>query len=101
MNMQPEVVNTIVEHLSNYPHVEKVILFGSRARGVEKERSDIDIAVMGEDITDSEWTDIWCYVDDAPTLLAIDLVRFDEAPSRLRDSIIKEGIALYERPPIH
>ncbi len=27
--------------------VEKVILFGSRARGTHSERSDIDIAVLG------------------------------------------------------
>ncbi len=101
MNTQPEVVNTIAEHLGHYPHVEKVILFGSRARGDERDRSDIDLAVVGEDITDSEWTDIWCYVDDAPTLLAIDLVRFEQAPGHLRESIIKEGISLYERTPIH
>ena len=101
MNMQPEVVNAIAEHLGHYHHEEKVVLFGSRARGDERERSDVDLAVVGEDITDSEWTDIWCYVDDAPTLLCIDLVRFEQAPSHLRESVIKEGIALYERTPIY
>lgn len=101
MNPQPEVIHVIAKHLGQYPHVDKVILFGSRARGNERERSDIDIAVAGEGITDSEWTDMWCYVDDAPTLLAIDLVRFEQAPSHLRESIIEEGISLYERTPIH
>ena len=101
MNIQPEVVKVIAEHLGHYPHVEKVVLFGSRARGDERERSDIDIAVVGEDITNSEWTDIWCYVDDAPTLLAIDLVRFEQAPDQLRESIIKEGVPLYERTSIY
>lgn len=74
MNTQPEVVNIIAEHLSHYPHVEKVILFGSRARGDERERSDIDIAVFGEDITDSEWTDMWTYVDDEARFSAIGVV---------------------------
>lgn len=98
MNMQPEVVNIIAEHLGRYSHVEKVILFGSRARGDERERSDIDIAVVGEDITDREWTDIWTYVDEeAPTLLCIDLVRWKEASDQIRESIKREGVPLYER----
>ena len=101
VNTQPEVINTITEHIGNNPHVEKVILFGSRARGDQRERSDIDLAVVGADIADSEWTDIWSYVDEAPTLLGIDLVRFEEAPDHLRESIVKEGIALYERSPVH
>ena len=29
-------------------NIEKIILFGSRARGDFKERSDIDLAVLGE-----------------------------------------------------
>lgn len=97
MNPQPEVIEIISEHIGKNPHVEKVVLFGSRARGDQRERSDIDLAVIGADITDSEWTDIWSYVDDAPTLLSIDLVRFEEAPDRLRESILKDGVALYER----
>lgn len=97
MNKQPEVVGIIAEHLGRYPHVEKVILFGSRARGDEKERSDIDIAVVGEDITDGEWTDMWTYVDEeAPTLLCIDLVRWTEASEQIRESIEREGVPLYE-----
>jgi predicted nucleotidyltransferase len=100
MNSLPEVIDAITEHIGKNPHVEKVILFGSRARGDQRERSDIDLAVVGAEIADSEWTDIWSYVDDAPTLLGIDLVRFEEAPDTLRESILKEGIALYERPPV-
>lgn len=101
MSTQLEVVNTIVERIKRHPHVEKVILFGSRARGDERERSDIDIAVVGSEITREEWTDIWCLIDDAPTLLSIDLVRFEEAPEHLRKSITKEGVALYERIHVH
>lgn len=101
MNPQPEVIGIITEHIGKNPHVEKVILFGSRARGDERERSDIDLAVVGPDIADNEWTDIWRYVDDAPTLLGIDLVRFEQAPDHLKESILKEGVALYERSSAH
>jgi predicted nucleotidyltransferase len=78
--------------------VEKVILFGSRARGSERERSDIDIAVIGPEMTDEVWTEIWTYVDEeAPTLLCVDLVRWKEASDKLRKNIEREGVILYER----
>ncbi len=99
MNRQPEVISALAERIGQNTHVERVVLFGSRARGDERERSDIDLAVIGPDITRPEWTDIWCLVDDAPTLLSIDLLRFEEAPDHLRESITREGVALYERSP--
>ncbi len=98
MNPQPPVIDTIVQRIKDNPHVEKVVLFGSRARGDERERSDIDIAVVGPEITDREWTQLWTYVDEeAPTLLCVDLVRWTEASEEIRESIQREGVVLYER----
>jgi hypothetical protein len=36
-------------------------------------------------------------VEDAPTLLAIDLVRLDTAEPALRAAVAREGIVLHER----
>ena len=98
MNTQPEVIDTIVERIGSNPHVEKVILFGSRARGDEEERSDIDLAVVGPEITRDDWREMRDYIEEtARTLLFIDLLRFETAPSNLKESIIKEGVTLYDR----
>ncbi len=35
--------------------------------------------------------------EDAETLLSIDLVRFETASDQTKDSIIEEGVILYER----
>ena len=97
MKTQPAIIDAIAKRIGNYSHVEKVILFGSRARGDEQERSDIDIAVVGPEITRTEWVRMSSDVDDAETLLSIDLVRFETASSQMKDSIVKEGVILYER----
>ena len=39
----PEIL--IARRLSAFPEVERIILFGSRARGEASERADIDLAV--------------------------------------------------------
>lgn len=74
--------------------VEKVILFGSRARGDFYRTSDIDIALCGGDFPRFSLD-----VDEqTSTLLQYDIVNLDGAVSEeLRDSIQKEGRILYEK----
>jgi nucleotidyltransferase substrate binding protein (TIGR01987 family) len=87
MDSQPAVIHTIARHIGSSPNVDRVVLFGSRSRGDARERSDIDLAVVGPDITDREWLEMREYVEEeAPTLLLIDLVRWEEVDERLRYS---------------
>ena len=73
--------------------VRKVILFGSRARGDNWERSDIDLAVSGGDIGAFEEAvneEVW-------TLLMFDVVNLDSGiPAELRTEIDRDGVVLYE-----
>ena len=69
-------------------------LFGSRARGDYRERSDIDLAVYGcpdfNDFSDALETDVW-------TLLQIDTVNMDKNPDReLIEEIDRDGVIIYE-----
>jgi predicted nucleotidyltransferase len=43
-------MSAIVESISQFDEIDKVILFGSRAKGNYKPGSDIDIAIYGENI---------------------------------------------------
>ena len=78
--------------------MERVWLFGSRARGDSFERSDIDLAIEAPAMAPDDWLRIKLdFEDEAPTLLLIDLVRFEDAPEHLREQIRDEGIVVYER----
>ena len=73
-------------------------LFGSRARGDNFERSDIDLAIEAPAMAHDDWIRIKLdFEDEAPTLLLIDLVRIEEAPEHLREQVRDEGILVYER----
>ncbi len=90
------VLHDITSHLASFPEVENVILYGSRARGDNRPRSDIDLAVGCDDA--GTWLDVSMYLEyDAPTLLHIDKVRLSKAPESLRREIDKDGIVIYER----
>ncbi len=83
-----EVINQIAELCRKYK-AKEVILYGSRAKGTARERSDIDIAVSG-----AENFDILVEkVEELPTLYSVDLVNMDTCKNQL----LLEDIRQYGR----
>ena len=74
--------------------IEKLVLFGSRARGTNTERSDIDIAVYGGDYDHFYWD----VKEKMHSLLMFDIVQADELISEeLKQEIEKDGVIIYEK----
>lgn len=74
--------------------IEKVTLFGSRARGTNGERSDVDLAVAGGNIRDFR-----CDLDEeSHTLLMFDVVDLDgHISDELKEEINRDGVVIYEK----
>ena len=94
MNLPPQVHRGIMDLAKKYG-LKKVILFGSRARGDNWERSDVDLAISGGNRTmfslDVDEIEI------VPTLLMFDVVDMDSGCNReLLEEIRRDGIVLYE-----
>lgn len=71
--IKPIVIEEICDIARKY-NVQKVILFGSRARGDFKTKSDIDLAVQGGDFI-RFMLDV---NEETSTLLKFDIVNLDE-----------------------
>ncbi len=91
--IKPIVIEEIRD-LARRHGIEKVILFGSRARGNYWRASDIDLAVYGGDVVQFSLD-----VEElTSTLLSYDIINLEEEiDGRLLDLINKEGITLYEK----
>ena len=91
--IRQKVINEIKDYAGLY-ELKKVILFGSRARGDYKERSDIDLAVTGGNVAAFSIA-----VDEnTSTLLKFDIVDLDASvQEELSQSIEREGIVIYEK----
>ena len=91
-NLDARVENEIIEYAKKYG-IKKVILFGSRARGDNWERSDIDLAVSGGDIGEFREAmdeEVW-------TLLMFDVVNLDRGiTAELQAELDRDGVVLYE-----
>ncbi len=91
--LRDEIIESVTD-FAKKRGIEKIILFGSRARGDHSPRSDIDIAVKGGDITNFAFD----VEDETPTLLKFDVVDLDRpVQDDLLDSISKEGVVIYEK----
>ena len=91
--IKPEVIEEIRTFAKKY-NIDKVILFGSRARGDYKRTSYIDLAVVGGDFARFA-LDI---DEETSTLLEYDIVDMSrEMQDELRQSIMQEGKILYEK----
>ena len=53
IDLQPELHLFLVEWAQQHPEIEQIILFGSRALGNAKKGSDVDLAVVGTQVTQS------------------------------------------------
>lgn len=45
-------IENIIRASRELPEIEEVILFGSRAKGIQKNGSDVDLAIKGRNVTD-------------------------------------------------
>lgn len=77
---------------------DKIVLFGSRARGDHRENSDFDIVIKGTKAQAHEWAKLRLALEEDPiTLHKIDLLNWSELESNYIKNINSEGIILYER----
>ena len=89
-----EIVLNQIREIAQMCEIEKVILFGSRARGDFHDRSDIDLAISG-----GRGNYFALMVEeDTSTLLKFDVVDLNGSVQKeLRDAIGKEGKIIYEK----
>ena len=87
------VIDQIRQLAAQYD-IQRVLLFGSRARGDYRPRSDIDLAISGGNA--AAFT--LAVDEETDTLLKYDVVDLDRpVDTALLDNIRKDGIILYEK----
>ncbi len=92
-NLEQNVVDDIIR-IAVKNGVKKVILFGSRARGDNSERSDIDLAISGGNALDFYYD----AEENVHTLLMFDVVELDKGiTADLEAEIRRDGVILYEK----
>jgi uncharacterized protein len=95
IQLEPKIIEHIREIIRKIPTIEKVVIFGSRAKGSARPGSDIDLALMGDHITMNELIKMGRMLDDLDLPNTFDLViyKFIKNPD-LKEQIDKVGIEI-------
>jgi predicted nucleotidyltransferase len=101
---EKDLLHKLVSRFSNLPEVRKILLFGSRARGLSDEHSDLDVAVVTDTIDtafsaaleEAKWEaiseDAFLYAN--VVAISAEKLKADTAFSR---TLNKEGIEIWSR----
>lgn len=96
--LEPLQIEAIRSVFRKHPSIEKVLVYGSRARGNFKPNSDIDLTIVGESVDTTELLKIENELDDLLLAYKIDLSLFHQIEnSDLVDHIKKVGRTFYLR----
>ena len=80
------------------PEISKVILYGSRARGDFRENSDIDLSLVGENLTEQHLLKIkhLLYASRLPYFTDVHLFP-DISNNDFKDNVERDGKIIYQR----
>lgn len=92
-------ISYILEAAKKYPEIQEVILFGSRAMGNYKKASDVDLALIGENINQHVTRSITDDLNEVyPLPYFFDVVNYHEISNEaLKEHIDTVGKSIYKK----
>ena len=91
------VIKELQDVFRRHANIKKVLIFGSRSKGNYRAGSDIDLAVVGNDIDYNLILSILCEIDDLDLLYSVDLLDYQKKKgSPIGDHIDRVGQVFYE-----
>lgn len=98
------LMHEIVRRIVRQAHPQRVILFGSRARGDARPESDLDLLVVAEDCRPraARASELYSVLSNIPIPMDILVYRPDEiiewsnVPQAFVTTAVREGMLLYE-----
>ena len=91
------VIKELQDVFRRHANIKKVLIFGSRSKGNYRAGSDIDLAVIGNDIDYNQLLSILCEIDDLELFYSVDLLDYQKKKgTSIGDHIDRVGQVFYE-----
>lgn len=96
--LDEKVIQQIHNVLKEFPTIEKVVIYGSRAKGNYKEGSDIDLCLFGKELNLSFLHQVELALDELFLPYIFDLCAYDQLKNEdLLSHINRVGIPFFEK----
>ena len=98
IGLKSQQVENIRQVFLRYPHVDKVLIYGSRALGNYRKASDIDLAIKGENLNSNDEMKITFDLDDLMLPYKFDITMYNRVNNQeLRYHIDQFGKVIYKK----
>jgi predicted nucleotidyltransferase len=92
-----QICTELLQVFRRFDRIDKVLLFGSRAKNTYYNGSDIDLAVIGEQLSGEDFSRLWNEIDALPIIFKIDLLHWNHLINdSLKEKILVEGQVFYQ-----
>jgi len=96
--LKEATINKIIAVFAKYTQIEKILLYGSRAKGNYRNGSDIDLTLIGDQLDYSQLSSIESDIDDLFLPYSFDISIFKDIDNPdLVDHINRVGVVLHEK----
>lgn len=94
---EPDIA-TLRRVLREFPEIDTVVVFGSRAKGNARPGADVDLALTGTDVTDQTVLQVVNALEEQPLPYFFDVVAYQAIQNKdLVKHIDRVGSVLYRR----
>lgn len=92
-----EEMQKLVAVLSTQPNIEKAIVYGSRAMGTNRKFSDVDMTLVGKNLSHSDLNQVALKIDNLLLPYEFDLSLYSSLTNKnLLEHIRRVGKVIYE-----
>jgi len=89
--LDKNVADKLKDFFSKFDFIDKVVIFGSRAKHNANPKSDIDLCIYSLEMDKKEFTKLKLKLDELPILYKMDVVHFENSNDELKENILRDG----------
>ena len=96
--LRDQDIDALRRTFHHFSFVREVRVFGSRASGIARRSSDLDLAISSPEATPTDWAELCDALENTPIIYELDIVRSEQvANKRLKAKIAREGVTIYPK----
>jgi len=96
--LSQEEITRLNDLFGQYPWIQEAIIFGSRAEGISRHSSDIDLALKTDKTNLSDILSLKSKIDDLSLPYTVDLINYEKLQNQeLKKHIDQSGQVFYQR----
>lgn len=97
--LKTKYLDEIRQKAHTFPDIEKLILYGSRAKGTHEKASDVDLAVIGKNLDQNTVSSLHFQLEEETMIpLFFDVLNYHTLENQnLKDHIDHVGIVIYQK----